>query len=92
MKLIKGRCMTGDVEAFREGTTWFRNGRDLAEEWRNDFLKEANERSRGRGQGNDARSPIAEFFNRDNTFASGPAELLESETSEDEWYDIKKMA
>ena len=87
LKLIKGWCMTGDIEAFREGATWFRNGRDLAENWRDDFIKQANERSRGRGQGNNTPSPTAESFSKENTLVSGPVGLLESETSEDELHD-----
>lgn len=34
--------MTGNVETFREGATWYRNGRDWAKEQRDDAIKKAN--------------------------------------------------
>jgi hypothetical protein len=35
--------LTGNAEAFRQGATAFRNGRDLAKEWRDGFISIANE-------------------------------------------------
>ena len=36
--------LTGNADTFRQGTTAFRNGRDLAKEWRDKFISAANER------------------------------------------------
>ena len=35
--------LTGNAEAFRQGATAFRNGRDLAREWRDGFILATNE-------------------------------------------------
>jgi hypothetical protein len=36
--------LTGNADTFRQGATAFRNGRDLAKEWRDKFISAANER------------------------------------------------
>ena len=36
--------LTGNADAFRQGATAFRNGQDLAKEWRDGFISTANER------------------------------------------------
>ena len=36
--------LTGNADTFQQGTTAFRNGRDLAKEWRDQFITAANER------------------------------------------------
>lgn len=36
--------LTGNADTFRQGATAFRNGRDLAKEWREGFVSAANER------------------------------------------------
>jgi len=34
--------MTGNAETFRQGATWYRNSRDLAKEWRDSAIAQAN--------------------------------------------------
>jgi hypothetical protein len=38
--------MTGNLDAFVDGATAFRNGADLTEEQRNEAIKSANERAK----------------------------------------------
>lgn len=45
MNLLKSWPMISDPETFRQGATWFRNGRDWAEEQRDDAIARANERA-----------------------------------------------
>ncbi|KAH8706062.1 hypothetical protein BGW36DRAFT_354439 [Talaromyces proteolyticus] len=45
MTQIKGWSMTSDSDAFREGATWYRNGRDWAKEQRDDAIKKANQQA-----------------------------------------------
>jgi hypothetical protein len=44
MTQIKGWSMTSDLDAFRQGATWYRNGRDWAKERRDDAIRRANQR------------------------------------------------
>ena len=44
MTQIRSFAMTNTIETFRQGATTFRNGRDLAKEWREGFILAANER------------------------------------------------
>jgi hypothetical protein len=44
MTQLKGWSMTSDPETFRQGATWYRNGRDWAKEQRDKAIKGANER------------------------------------------------
>lgn len=37
--------MTGNIKTFREGATWYRNGRDWAKEQRDEAIKRANEKA-----------------------------------------------
>ena len=91
MNQVKGWCITSDIEAFRQGATWFRNGRDLAERWRNDFIKAANNRLHSNGDEND--SPSTESLGREDTSASVPdGDPPESDTSQDDFYDTKQSA
>jgi|SRR5450432_3739424 len=43
MDQLRAWSLTGSREQFRQGATAFRNGRDLAKEWRNGFISAANE-------------------------------------------------
>ncbi|EED23188.1 conserved hypothetical protein [Talaromyces stipitatus ATCC 10500] len=45
MTQIKGWSMTSDPDAFREGATWYRNGRDWAKEQRDDAINRASEKA-----------------------------------------------
>ena len=47
MTQLKAFALTSDPETFRQGATAFRNGRDLAKEWRDGFIEAANKRVRG---------------------------------------------
>lgn len=42
MTQIKGWSITSDPDAFREGATWYHNGRDWAKEQRDHAIKQAN--------------------------------------------------
>jgi hypothetical protein len=44
MNQLGAWALTGSREQFRQGATAFRNGRDLAKEWRDGFISAANER------------------------------------------------
>jgi len=39
---LNGFGMTGNAETFRQGATWYRNSRDLAKEWRDSAIAQAN--------------------------------------------------
>lgn len=74
-------ALTGSREQFRQGATAFRNGRDLAKEWRDGFTSAANERV---GSQNAAPSTgESSNYSRpsDNTYTYVPEE---SDTSADE--------
>jgi hypothetical protein len=45
MTQIKGWSLTGDLDTFRQGATWYRNGRDWAKEQRDDAIRMANARA-----------------------------------------------
>lgn len=45
MTQIKGWSLTSDLDTFRQGATWYRNGRDWAKEQRDDAIRRANERA-----------------------------------------------
>lgn len=45
MNQLNAYSMTGNADTFRQGATAFRNARDLAKEWRDAAIKQANERS-----------------------------------------------
>lgn len=49
MTMVGGWCLLGDPDTCRKGFTWFRNARDLAEEWRDELIATANQKAR---QGN----------------------------------------
>ena len=44
MYQLKGWSMTSDLETFRKGATYYRNGRDWAMEQRDEAIRRANER------------------------------------------------
>ena len=69
--------LTGNADAFRQGATAFRNGRDLAKEWRDGFISTANERVGSLS----AEPPTLDSHPSDTTETYIPEE---SETSADE--------
>lgn len=44
MTKVRGWDATGSIDSFRIGVSAFRNARDLAKEYREDFIREANAR------------------------------------------------
>lgn len=44
MHQLNAWCMTGNIETFRQGATYYRNGRDWAKEQRDKAIRRANER------------------------------------------------
>ena len=44
MTQLRSFALTDTIDTFRQGATAFRNGRDLAKEWRDEFIIAANER------------------------------------------------
>ena len=44
MTQLRSFALTDSIDTFRQGVTAFRNGRDLAKEWRDGFISTANER------------------------------------------------
>ena len=57
--------MTGNADTFRQGATAFRNARDLAKEWRDAAIHQANERSHNRETGavNASSGTVSSFTN-----------------------------
>ena len=45
---LKGWCMDGNLESFRQGVTAYRNARDWAKEQRDEAIRQANERANSR--------------------------------------------
>ena len=89
MNQINGWSMTGNIEAFRQGATYFRNGRDLTEQWRNHFINAANKKLHEE----DIKkvSPSMESSRTKSTStAKLENDLPESDTSQDEFYDTKE--
>jgi hypothetical protein len=73
--------LTGSREQFRQGATAFRNGRDLAKEWRDGFISAANERVNSLS----AEPPTLGLpIYTSNATDTYPASAEESESSADE--------
>jgi hypothetical protein len=51
---LNGWTVTGNRDTYLQGATGFRNGRDLAKEWRDEFISAANERARSMNEVQDA--------------------------------------
>jgi len=67
MNQVKGWSMTSDLETFRQGATYYRNGRDWAKEQRNEAIELANERA---GESQAGVLPIEASFGQASSFAS----------------------
>jgi hypothetical protein len=72
--------MTGNVENCRQGATWYRNGIDLAREWRDKIIEAANKRT----QSMHAESQSLLSSGLEETTTSDNGAVQESDTSEDE--------
>jgi hypothetical protein len=77
MTQLRSFALTDSIDTFRQGATAFRNGRDLAKEWRDGFISTANERVGSLS----AEPPTLDSHPSDTTETYIPEE---SETSADE--------
>jgi hypothetical protein len=77
---LNGWLLTSNPETFRQGATWYRNGVDLAKEWRDEMIEAANERAQGIYT--ESQSSTSSGFGETSVSATGAA--LGSDTSEDE--------
>jgi hypothetical protein len=77
MTQLRSFALTDSIDTFRQGATAFRNGQDLAKEWRDGFISTANERVGSLS----AEPPTLDSYPSDTTEAYIPEE---SETSADE--------
>lgn len=68
--------MTGNAETFRQGTTWYRNSRDLAKEWRDSAIAQANARAIAQASG----TANAEYGEASETSAGAAYESQSQET------------
>lgn len=81
MTQFRSFAMTDTIETFRQGATAFRNGRDLAKEWRDGFISAANENL----DSLNAEPPALESSNYSRPSDTTETRLTEeSETSADE--------
>ena len=88
---ISGWSMTGNIGAFRQGATYFRNGRDLTEQWRNGFINAANKKLHD--EDTEKVSPSIKSSRKENASTSELGnDLPESDTSQDEFHNTKKWA
>ena len=72
--------MTGNVESFRQGTIWYRNGINLAKKWKNEIIEIANDRI----QTLHAESQSWPLSGLKETFILMSEAVRESDISEDE--------
>jgi len=79
MNQVKGWSMTGDLETFRQGATYFRNGRDWTKEQRDEAIRLANERA---GESQAGVLPVDASFGQ--TFS------VASETTVEEDYTLSQ--
>ena len=69
--------MTGNVETFRQGVTYYRNAREWAKEQRDEAITRANERAR---ESQPAQAPLDKSFENDASFTS--EDTLQTYTAE----------
>ncbi|KAG5756705.1 hypothetical protein H9Q70_000683 [Fusarium xylarioides] len=84
MTLVKAWVLTSDVDAFREGVSAFRNGRDWTMQQRDEAIRRANEMVCGAGFMNDLVSFHGSGGTVDATASDALGSLNDSDTSTDE--------